>query len=69
MNTAKIRIYSTCPASGNVFVRIASGNGVGLGLLSASQQLEQNPRPMPQPQADLWLCNDEDRMQPGGGRA
>jgi len=33
VKAAKIRIYSTCPASGNVFVRIASHDGLGFGLL------------------------------------
>lgn len=69
MKAAHIRIYSTCPASGNVFVRIASHDGLGLGLLSTLQQLDQLPYPMQKPQADLWPCNSEDQVQPGGGRA
>jgi hypothetical protein len=69
VNTAKIRIYSTCPASGNVFVRVASHAGAGLSLLPSLRQLEQNPNLVQQPQANPWPCDCEDRMQPGGGRA
>lgn len=69
MKAAKIRIYSTCPASGNVFVRVASDEGLGLGLLQSLQLLDQSPYPMQNPQANLWPCDRNDLMQPGGGSA
>lgn len=68
MKAATIRIYSTCPASGNVFVRIASHDGLGLQLLQ-QQQLNQLPYPMSNPRANLWPCDYQDQVQPGGGRA
>lgn len=69
VKAAQIRIYSTCPASGNVFVRVASRAGLGFGLLPSQQQLEQSLYPMQNPQANLWPCDCEDQMQPGGGSA
>lgn len=69
MNSATIRIYDTCPETGNVFVRVASHAGVALGLLPSLQQLPRNPNSVPQPQANLWPCDSDDRMHPGGGRA
>lgn len=68
MKAATIRIYSTCPASGNVFVRVASHDGPGLQPL-LQQQLNQLPYPMSNPRADLWPCDCQDQVQPGGGRA
>ncbi len=67
MKAAKIRIYSTCPTSGNVFVRVASH--AVLGLQPVLQQLDQLPYPMLKPQANLWSCDYEDQVQPGGGSA
>ena len=67
MKATTIRIYSTCPASGNVFVRVASHDGLGLQLLQ--QQLNQLPYPMSNPRANLWPCDYQDQVQPGGGRA
>ncbi|MET3381476.1 MULTISPECIES: hypothetical protein [Variovorax] len=69
MKAAQIRIYSTCPASGNVFVRVASHAGLSFGLLPSLQQLDQSPYSMQKPQTNLWACDDEDQMQPGGGSA
>ena len=67
MKAATIRIYSTCPASGNVFVRVASHDGLGLQPLL--QPLNQPPYPTSKPQANLWSCDSQDQVQPGGGRA
>lgn len=67
MKAAQIRIYSTCPASGNVFVRVASRDGLGFGLLPSLQQLDQYPHPMQEPQANLWPSDCKDQVQPGGG--
>jgi hypothetical protein len=69
VKAAQIRIYSTCPASGNVFVRVASHAGLSFGLLPSLQQLDQSPYSMQKPQTNLWACDDEDQMQPGGGSA
>lgn len=68
MKAATIRIYSTCPASGNAFVRIASHDGLGLQPL-LQQQFNQLPYPTSMPQANLWPCDYQDQVQPGGGRA
>ena len=69
MKAATIRIYSTCPASRNVFVRIASHDGLGLQPLLQQQQFNQLPYPTSMPQANLWPCDYQDQVQPGGGRA
>ncbi|KQW56470.1 hypothetical protein [Variovorax sp. Root411] len=69
MKAAQIRIYSTCPASGDVFVRVASHDGLGFGLLLSLQQLNQYPYPMQEPQANLWSNDCKDQVQPGGGSA
>jgi hypothetical protein len=69
VKAAQIRIYSNCPASGNVFVRVASHDGLSFGLLPSSQKLNQSLYSMQKPQTNLWSCDREDQVQPGGGSA
>ncbi|WP_177206456.1 MULTISPECIES: hypothetical protein [unclassified Variovorax] len=58
MNTAVIRTHTLRPASGRV-----------LACALPAWPLDQYPCPMPELQANLWACDVQDQVQPGGASA
>jgi hypothetical protein len=65
VKAADIRIHSIRPASGRTLVRVSLCDGLGMQPL----QLNQRPNPMQALQANLWDCEYQDQVPPGGGSA
>ena len=65
MKAADIRIHSIRPASGRTLVCVSLCDGLGM----QPSQLNQRPNPTQALQANLWDCEYQDQVPPGGGNA